>query len=160
MKKKYLKIIMYAILLIFIDQITKILVMNFLENEIVLINNFFSFLFVKNYGAAFGLFGGNVLLLIAITCGLIIYLAYDIKSNINNKLNVICSTLVLSGAIGNLIDRVIHGYVIDFISFTLFNKQMPVFNIADICVTFGVIGLIYIMFKEEKNERSNSKRRK
>ena len=74
----------------------------------------------------------------------------------NDKLNILCSSLILSGAIGNLIDRIIHGYVVDFISFTLFNKQMPVFNIADICVTFGVTGLIYIMFKEEKNERNNS----
>ena len=155
MKKKYLSIFMLIFILIIIDQISKILVLNFLKTEIVFIKNFFSFLFVKNFGAAFGLFGGNVLLLIAITCTLIIYLIYDIKTHLNNKLNILCSSLILAGAIGNLIDRVVHGYVIDFISFTLFNKQMPVFNIADICVTFGVIGLIYIMFKEEKNERSN-----
>lgn len=155
MKKKYLSIFMLIFMLIIIDQISKILVLNFLKTEIVFIKNFFSFLYVKNYGAAFGLFGGNVLLLIAITCALMVYLAYDIKLHINNKLNVISSSLVLAGAIGNLIDRIVHGYVVDFISFILFNKQMPVFNIADICVTFGVIGLIYVMFKEEKNERSN-----
>ena len=146
---------MLIFILILIDQISKILVLNLLKNEIIFIKNFFSFLFVKNYGAAFGLFGGNVLLLIAITCALICYLIYDIKIHINDKLNVICSSLILSGAIGNLIDRIVHGYVVDFISFKLFNNQMPVFNIADICITFGVIGLIYIMFKEERNERSN-----
>lgn len=146
---------MLIFILIIIDQISKMLVLNFLKNEIIFIKNFFSFLYVKNYGAAFGLFGGNVLLLIAITCALIVYLVYDIKAHSNNKINVISSSLILSGAIGNLIDRVVHGYVIDFISFTLFNKQMPVFNIADICVTFGVIGLIYTIFMEEKNERSN-----
>ena len=156
MKKKNIIIITLILIMILIDQISKILVMNYLSDEIIIIKNFFSFLFVKNYGAAFGLFGGNVLLLIAITCGLIIYLIYDIKTHFNDKLNILCSSLILSGAIGNLIDRIIHGYVVDFISFTLFNKQMPVFNIADICVTFGVIGLIYIMFKEEKNERNNS----
>lgn len=156
MKKKNIIIITLILIMILIDQISKILVMNYLNDEIIIIKNFFSFLFVKNYGAAFGLFGGNVLLLIAITCGLIIYLIYDIKTHFNDKLNILCSSLILSGAIGNLIDRIIHGYVVDFISFTLFNKQMPVFNIADICVTFGVIGLIYIMFKEEKNERNNS----
>lgn len=156
MKKKNIIIITLILIMILIDQISKILVMNYLNDEIIIIKNFFSFLFVKNYGAAFGLFGGNVLLLIAITCGLIIYLIYDMKTHFNDKLNILCSSLILSGAIGNLIDRIIHGYVVDFISFTLFNKQMPVFNIADICVTFGVTGLIYIMFKEEKNERNNS----
>lgn len=155
MKKKNITIIGLIFIMILIDQISKILVLNYLTDEIIIIKNFFSFLFVKNYGAAFGLFGGNVLLLIAITCGLIIYLTYDIKTHLNDKLNIFCSSLILSGAIGNLIDRIVHGYVVDFISFTLFNKQMPVFNIADICITFGVIGLIYIMFKEEKNERNN-----
>lgn len=152
MKKSYL----FVILLIFVDQLSKILVLNFLNNEIVFIENFFSFLFVKNIGAAFGLFGGNMILLIAITFCLICYLFYDIKKNINNKLNVFFSSLVLAGAFGNLIDRIVHGYVIDFISFTLFGRQMPVFNIADICVSVGVLGLIYIILKEEKNERNNS----
>ena len=77
--------------------------------------------------------------------------------NFDKKLNVIFNILILSGAIGNLIDRVFRGYVVDFVSFILFNRQMPVFNIADIFITFGVIGLIFVMFKEEKNERDKCK---
>ena len=147
MKKNYFYIVLFFVLLL-IDQITKILVLSFLNNKLVLINNFFCFEFIKNNGAAFGLFSGNIIFLIIITLLLVIYLLFDLKKHLNNKFYVISIVLVLSGAVGNLIDRVFHGYVIDFISFILFNNQMPVFNFADICVTFGIIFLVYSMLKE------------
>ena len=68
----------------------------------------------------------------------------------DKKFNLVFIILIISGAIGNLIDRVFRGFVVDFISFILFNSQMPVFNIADIFVTCGVAGLIFVIFKEEK----------
>lgn len=149
MKKKYISIILSVLFLVLIDQISKLLVVNFLDKEIVFINNFFSFEYVQNTGAAFGLFSGNVILLIGITLLLISYLIFDTYKNINKKFNVIFNVLIVSGALGNLIDRLFRGYVVDFISFILFNNQMPVFNIADIFVTFGVIGLVFAIFKEE-----------
>ena len=150
MKKKYLYIILLVFGLVFIDQISKLLVVNYLNNEIVLINNFFSLEYVKNTGAAFGYFSGNLFFLIVVTVCLIVYLIREIKNSFDNKRNLAFTLLILSGAIGNLIDRVFRGFVVDFISFILFNNQMPVFNIADIFVTCGVLGLIFIMFKEEK----------
>ncbi len=150
MKRKYINIILFIIVLVTLDQISKLLVVNYLNEEIVFIDNFFSFSYVKNYGAAFGLFGGNILFLILITMLLIVYLSYDTYKNINKKLNIIFNILIISGALGNLIDRIFRHYVVDFISFILFNNQMPVFNIADILVTFGVIGLIFTIFKEER----------
>ena len=150
MKRKYINIILFIIVLVTLDQISKLLVVNYLNKEIVFIDNFFSFSYVKNYGAAFGLFGGNTLFLILITMLLIVYLSYDTYKNINKKLNIIFNILIISGALGNLIDRIFRHYVVDFISFILFNNQMPVFNIADILVTFGVIGLIFTIFKEER----------
>lgn len=148
MKKRYIYIILFSLILIIIDFMSKVFVLNNLNSEFVIINNFLSFIFVKNVGAAFGLFGGNMLLLILITLLLIIYILYEIKNNINNKLNLFCYLLILSGAIGNLIDRLYYGYVVDFISFIFFNYQMPVFNIADIFVTVGVILLVYNMCRE------------
>lgn len=65
--------------------------------------------------------------------------------------------LIVSGALGNLIDRIFRGYVIDFISFTLFNREMAIFNIADTLITFGIIMYIWILFMEGKNERNSSK---
>ena len=150
MKKKYLYIVLFIVGLVLIDQVSKLLVVNYLSDKIVLINNFFCLDYVKNTGAAFGFFSGNIFFLILITLALVIYLIYDLKQNMDKKLNLIFTILIISGAIGNLIDRVLRGFVVDFISFILFNSQMPVFNIADIFVTCGVLGLIFVMFKEEK----------
>lgn len=150
MKKKYLYIVLFIIGLVLIDQVSKLLVVNYLSDKIVLINNFFSLDYVKNTGAAFGFFSGNIFFLVLITLALVIYLIYELKQNIEKKFNLLFIILIISGAIGNLIDRVFRGFVVDFISFILFNSQMPVFNIADIFVTCGVAGLIFVIFKEEK----------
>ena len=150
MKKKYLYIILFIVGLVLIDQISKLLVVNYLSDKIVLINNFFSLDYVKNTGAAFGFFSGNIFFLVLITLALVFYLIYELKQNIEKKFNLVFIILIISGAIGNLIDRVFRGFVVDFISFILFNSQMPVFNIADIFVTCGVAGLIFVIFKEEK----------
>ena len=150
MKKKYLYIVLFIVGLVLIDQVSKLLVVNYLSDKIVLINNFFSLDYVKNTGAAFGFFSGNIFFLVLITLALIIYLIYELKQNIDKKFNLVFIILIISGAIGNLIDRVFRGFVVDFISFILFNSQMPVFNIADIFVTCGVAGLIFVIFKEEK----------
>lgn len=150
MKKKYLYIVLFIIGLVLIDQVSKLLVVNYLSDKIVLINNFFSLDYVKNTGAAFGFFSGNIFFLVLITLALVIYLIYELKQNIDKKFNLVFIILIISGAIGNLIDRVFRGFVVDFISFILFNSQMPVFNIADIFVTCGVAGLIFVIFKEEK----------
>lgn len=156
MKKKYLYIVLFIIGLVLIDQVSKLLVVNYLSDKIVLINNFFSLDYVKNTGAAFGFFSGNIFFLVLITLALVIYLIYELKQNIEKKFNLLFIILIISGAIGNLIDRVFRGFVVDFISFILFNSQMPVFNIADIFVTCGVAGLIFVIFKEEKVWKSIS----
>lgn len=150
MKKKYLYIVLFIVGLVLIDQVSKLLVVNYLSDKIVLINNFFSLDYVKNTGAAFGFFSGNIFFLVLITLALVIYLIYELNQNIDKKFNLVFIILIISGAIGNLIDRVFRGFVVDFISFILFNSQMPVFNIADIFVTCGVAGLIFVIFKEEK----------
>ena len=69
-------------------------------------------------------------------------------------------TLVLGGAVGNLIDRIFRGYVVDFLSFRLFNYDMPVFNVADIFITCGVILVIFCILREGKYEKNSSRRRK
>ena len=146
MIKQYLYIVLFIIGLVLFDQVSKLLVVNYLSDKIVLINNFFSLDYVKNTGAAFGFFSGNIFFLVLITLALVIYLIYELKQNIEKKFNLLFIILIISGAIGNLIDRVFRGFVVDFISFILFNSQMPVFNIADIFVTCGVAGLIFVIF--------------
>lgn len=157
--KKYFKIIILTILLIIFDQVSKLLITKYFEvgDSLTIINNFLKFLYIKNTGAAFGLFMNNIFILIIVTNILLVYLIIELKKNINNKILVISLLLIISGALGNLIDRIFRGYVVDFISFTLFNKEMAIFNIADIFITIGVTILLAHIFKEGKYERIRNK---
>ena len=128
--------------IILIDQITKFLIKRyFLVNQsLFIIDNIFYFTYLQNTGSGFGLFKNSTLLLIwisVIVIGLILYFY--------GKLPKIASALILGGTIGNLIDRVFLGYVIDFIDFRIW----PAFNIADSCLTIGVI-LLLISFMKKK----------
>lgn len=156
-KKKIIYIIMLILLLVSIDFISKIFVINFLKNDFIIINNFLKFTYLKNSGAAFGILSGNIIFLILITIFFIYYIIVEMKNNINNKLPLISYILILSGACGNLIDRVLRKYVVDFISFKIFGKDMAIFNIADIYITFGVFLLFFIMIKEFLYARNSSK---
>lgn len=162
MKKKSLFILIVILILTIIDQIIKYLVVSNISigSEKIIIDNFLKFIYIRNTGAAFGILSGNIIFLIFITVLLIFYIVNEMKKNINNNLSLLSSSLILSGALGNLIDRVVRGYVVDYISFTLFNREMSVFNLADTYITIGVILLIYIVIKEGKNERVSSRKRK
>ena len=161
MKKKKIIIFILIILLVFFDYLTKYIVLNrFSVNEsIIIIKNFLKFTYIKNTGAAFGLLSGNIIVLILITVVLLFYLLKEFK-NSKNKLNITAYTLIISGAIGNLIDRIFRKYVVDFISFTLFGHDMAIFNVADTYITIGVILLLYNILREDLHERSDSKRRR
>lgn len=146
MKKR--NIIIFSIILIFIDQIIKYLVHNYIISDIVIINNFFSITNLSNYGAAFGILSNNIYFLIFISLILIYFIISEIKKN-NNKGYIISLLMILGGALGNLIDRIFRGYVVDYLSFELFNISFPVFNFADMLITFGTIYLIYMIIKEK-----------
>lgn len=162
MKKKSLIVLISILLLIVFDQIVKYLIVrNFnIGEEKILIDNFLKFIYIRNTGAAFGIFSGNIVFLIGISLLLIFYIIKEMKKNINNNLSLLSFSLIIGGAVGNLIDRIFRGYVVDFISFTLFQREMSIFNIADMYITIGVILLIYIVLKEGKYERVSSRKRK
>lgn len=158
MKKKYIIISIIIGLLIIADQLSKVLVIKLLGfgKSVIIIDNFFKFSCIKNTGISFGLLSGYRIIIILLTLLIVGFLLYElIKSKKNNKLFFISSILIIGGALGNLIDRVFRGYVVDFISFTLFNKEMAIFNVADILITFGII-LYIINLIGDKDERSNS----
>ncbi len=129
-----------------LDRLTKIVFANLLElNEsIAVIRNFFHFTLVHNTGIAFGLFRdcGVVFIIIPlILTGLLIYnIYYHRNSEHLNRTYIVAFSLILGGAIGNLIDRIFLGYVVDFIDF----RVWPVFNIADSAIT---VGAAIILFK-------------
>lgn len=131
--------------IILFDQITKIMVENhFIELESIgVIDNIFYLTYVPNYGAAFGILKNKtiffIIIGIIIITGLLIYLQYIPKQRKTLKLALI---LQIAGALGNMIDRIRLGYVIDFLDFRIW----PVFNIADMAIVIGAIFLIYDVF--------------
>ena len=138
-----------GIIIVIIDQLTKILIVN---KNIPIIPNFLAFNYTQNIGGAFGIGRINYILIISIfiIIGLIIFLVKE-----NKKItNYIPYILVLSGSIGNLIDRIFRGYVIDYIDVNIFN--FPNFNIADICIVCGTFSLIYIIFKRLIKDTKNN----
>lgn len=144
-------IIIISIFILLIDQVTKALASIYLtlNKSLDIITNFFSLTLTNNYGAAFGIFKySNALLIIATLIILIILYKYmhSFKKNMRNK---IAFGFILGGVFGNLIDRIIKGYVIDFLDFKIFNYDYPVFNVADIAIVIGVILLGYAIIRKE-----------
>lgn len=141
MKKVYI----FALISLIIDQIVKILVSNYLilGQTIKIINNFFYLTYVQNKGAAFSILIGYRYILIIITFIFLYYLYKCIKKQKSfNKLEIISYGLLLGGIIGNLIDRIIYGYVIDYFDFMIFNYNFPIFNLADSFIVIGCIILV------------------
>ena len=143
MKKK---IIIYSSILFIIDLISKLLIDNLLSfgENIYIIKNFLVIKKVYNTGASFSILLGKSYLFII--CGIIcIYYLYKSLNSINNnKLIIISYSLLFSGIIGNMVDRILYKHVIDFISILSF----PIFNIADIFICSGSILLLIYYMKE------------
>ena len=147
--KKYFnnKIKYFALILIFsfLDQFCKIYIT--LNLNKLLNKDFFLFTieFVRNYGAAFNILSGNRLLLSFISVISTIILSYFIFIRENEIINKFGLSFILAGSIGNGIDRIFNGYVIDFIKIKYID--FPVFNIADIVINIGVLILIISYFR-------------
>lgn len=138
MKKK---ILLFTIFFIVIDQISKWIVSNQLAlyDSVIILKNFFSFTYVQNTGAAFGILEGNIALFIGITIFFLVYfMKVILEDNQIYLFKELYYSMVMSGIIGNLIDRLVRGYVIDFFSFTIFSYSFPVFNVADILIVGGI----------------------
>jgi signal peptidase II len=152
MKRKIFIIIFAVNLLAGFDQLIKMLIIGnvCISNSKLIIDNFFSLTCVKNYGAAFGIMSGNMIILIFITILLIYYIIREIEKNYDNDITLLSLTLILGGATGNLIDRIFRGYVVDYLSFKIFGYEVAIFNVADIFITFGVIFMIIILLKDGK----------
>jgi len=143
--KKFLTI---SFIVVLIDRITKILVQSFLTDRLYIIKKFFYLVYVKNIGAAFSILEGKSMLLIfvgLVTLGLLFY--YIKKNGLVN----IGYAFLFGGILGNLIDRVIYGYVIDFIGFEIGDYQFPIFNMADIAIVISAFIIILVGDKNENN---------
>ena len=137
-----------SIFIILIDQFTKYLI--FYNYKKIIYKDFLLFRldFVKNYGAAFNIFSGNRIFLSSISIIFSILLIYLIlRKKTLNQFELYSYSFILGGTIGNGIDRILKGFVIDFINLNYIN--FPVFNIADISINVGFIFLLYRIFKNK-----------
>ena len=138
-----------SIFVVLIDQFTKYLM--FYNKKLFINKDFLLFKldFVKNYGAAFNIFSGSRIFLSLISIFISILLIYlIIRKNTLNTFDLYSYSFILGGTIGNGIDRIYKGFVIDFINLNIIN--FPVFNIADISINIGFVILLYNIFKNNR----------
>jgi len=147
--KTKLYFLFLSIFIILIDQFTKYLI--FHNHKIFISRDFLLFRldFVKNFGAAFNIFNGNRIFLCSISIIFSILLLYLIlRKNTSNYIDHISYSFILGGTVGNGIDRILRGFVIDFINLNFIN--FPLFNIADLSINIGFIFLLYNIFKNNR----------
>ncbi|MDC3173511.1 signal peptidase II [Alphaproteobacteria bacterium] len=140
--------------LVILDQVTKALVINFFNlYDSVALLPMINLTFVVNYGFAFGLLNNpslNQILVSLVILAIIIYFLYLLIKT-QDKIFQLTLTLILAGALGNFIDRIFRGFVIDFIDIYIGKYHWPAFNIADSCITVGfVVLMINILFLNKK----------
>lgn len=141
--------------IVVLDQIFKYLAINNLKSveNVAVIDNLLYFTYLENRGAAFGIFSNQRWLFIIATVLAIILLVYLVfVKKFQSKIFNISVALIIGGGVGNLIDRIFLGYVVDYIQISFFP---PVCNFADYCITAGtIILIIWLFFYYDKNKNS------
>jgi len=141
-----------------LDQLTKFLIARSIElyQTVTVIPGFFNLTRVHNRGAIFGFLGNtsNPLALVLLNLGSLVAFAvvtyYFLKTPSEMVLTKLAFALIISGAMGNIVDRIIRGYVIDFLDFYVGRFHWPFFNLADSCITVGAIILVFTLFRSSK----------
>ncbi|ACI21609.1 MULTISPECIES: signal peptidase II [Thermodesulfovibrio] len=147
MSLKLYKTSISIFLILLIDQITKYLAIKFLSPDgIVKLLPFLNLVYVENTGTAFGMFkflGSGFFIIIAlVVTGFLVYMYFK------DTQNWFIYSLIIAGALGNIIDRLIYGYVIDFIDLHLKNLHWPAFNVADSAISIGIVLFVYKNLKK------------
>ena len=145
-----------SILIVVLDQVSKLAAIRHLKGNVpyVIIENFFQLNYVENFGAAFGILQHKKILFIIITSLVVVCISLFLIRNQHtlNRFMKVALGMLLGGAVGNLIDRIRLGYVVDFISVKLINKyDFPVFNVADVFIVVGT-ALIVILVSFDRYE--------
>ena len=147
-----------ACVLLMIDQVIKIIVRTYMDlhDEISIIPNFFSIYYIENTGGAFSLFSGATILLIVLSILVLAFLhVYVITDEEMTKWRKFGLGILIGGVIGNLVDRLLYGAVVDYLSFSLFGYNFPIFNIADIGIVLGFLVLALNILRRDIYEFRN-----
>lgn len=160
MKKRYQILLAVSFLVLALDQATKIFVDRSmpLHSSITVIENFFNITYLRNKGAAFGILATSAFrlpffIMVSLVAVWVIFMVIR-KLREDQKLAAASLSLIFSGALGNLIDRIRLGEVIDFLYFHWYEHYWPAFNVADSAICVGVFLLAIDMYLEERRGRS------
>lgn len=153
MKKKSLII---ATIIVIIDQVLKVVIDNILSINatIRVIPDVFYITKVYNTGAAWSMFDDSLIVLIIIAIVAFFLLLKYQNVFVENKRNTLAFALIYGGLVGNLIDRVVYGYVIDYLHIYIISYSFPVFNLADIAIVIGFLLVIIAIIKGEEHDSS------
>ncbi|MGN0973835.1 MAG: signal peptidase II [Bacilli bacterium] len=148
------KVYFIALIVFLMDFLSKNFVINNFEllKSIELIPNFFYITYLQNTGAAWGMFeNGSIIIAIVSLIIFILISNYLKKLKLDNLWSIISFGFLLGGILGNFIDRVVYGYVIDFLDFKIFGYDYPVFNFADIMIVVGTIMIAIKIIRGDKD---------
>lgn len=152
------KVLLISAVFLFIDQLVKGLLTISLDygQTVEIIKNFFSITLIQNTGAAFSILSQNTILLIVLTI-IVLNAIYFIviKDQKLDKFENITYGILIGGILGNFVDRIFNGYVIDYMHFHFLGYNFPIFNFADMCIVISVILIIIQMFRRKNGVQSN-----
>lgn len=156
MKKK---IFLISLIFFLIDQIIKLFVLKYLT-VLNVIPGFLSLVYSENKGVAFSMLWGNrwIIILISILLVSVLFTIINkeyLKKEKDNNINNFTYGILIGGIFGNLFDRVLRGYVIDYVALKFFDYSFPIFNLADIFITIGVILIVISLIKEDLVKQKN-----
>ncbi len=149
--------VIFAAALVLSDQIIKYMTIAYLKpvGNIDIIKSFFSLTYVENRGAAFGVLQNAKWFFIALTLVVLaVCVYYYIKLGSEKTVVKPALVLICSGALGNMLDRLFRGFVVDMLNFYIFGYDYPVFNFADICVCLGAFLLVIGVFVSDRRREA------
>ena len=157
-----IRYIFLALLILLSDRVSKSEISNHFElgQPVAVIDGFFNITYVQNTGIAFGFFSTlsspvKVLILCLVAAiAAIVVVIYSLRHDPRKSMLQVALALILAGALGNLYDRILYGYVIDFLELHVRGYYWPSFNIADTSISIGVILLAWEMFRNEAPDRT------
>jgi signal peptidase II len=155
--KARLPYLAFVIFVLILDRWTKAIVHSSFElgESVPIIDGLFDITYVRNTGIAFGILnsfgspGQTALLVLFSMTAAIVVILYSIRSSVRDRVLQLALSLILGGAVGNLVDRLMYGYVVDFLEFYRGPYRWPTFNVADSAITVGVILLAIEIFRHE-----------
>ncbi len=159
LKQRLTTLVLIAAVIVLLDQVSKYLVVHYLTRQVVIVPGFLDLVSVYNRGVAFGMFNNGqcifrttMLTVLSVAVFIVLFFVYLFSKDMTG-LSMIALSMIMGGAVGNVIDRIRLGYVVDFIDVFVKNTHWPAFNVADSAITVGAILLAIDLLFSGKSKK-------